>query len=77
VGPEPDFDLIYRRGRVPTKKTFQLDLQPPAEAWIDLEHFRRCRSLPDDVIECHGRWIIGQGVVGDAEFVVDRNTLEY
>jgi hypothetical protein len=76
--PNADFELVYRRARVPTRRTFCTTEQKSVSAWIDLEHFRGCRCLPYDVVDYQGHRMIILGLVGESTFVVANwETLEY
>lgn len=69
-----DFDTIYRRVNVPTRKTFGDDLS----GWIDLEHFRGSHTRPYDLISHKGRRLIIQALIKPHSFVVaDYETLEF
>jgi hypothetical protein len=73
-----DIELVYRRARVPTRRTFCTSDQKTVAAWIDLEHFRGCRCLPYDVVDYQGQRMVILGLVTDSLFVVaDWETLEY
>jgi hypothetical protein len=73
-----DFDLVYRRARVPTSKEFVLEQGSTVTGWIDLEHFRGRRCLPYDLVDYQGKKMIVQAVVSENRFIVaDWETLEH